>query len=243
MCIRFVALLISVSPLWAGEPARAKGPADLQGIWRLRSIEANGTVNELGDRQPRVVIKGDRIQYGGMELALLSADTGANPKIIDLKFGGSDSAVEGVYAVDGDKLRICVNKRIEGVKERPTSFATKGHEDWRLLVFRREKKSEADSDGLTGFIGLMLAFDGARKEVTIAGTLDASPAKKAGAKKDDIVVAVNNAAVSDLLATVDAVRGLKPGTELTLRIRRGKKESDITVKVGVMPFKYVAGLD
>ena len=200
-------------------------------------------VNELKDRQPRLVIKGNRIQYGGEELANLTADATADPKGIDLKFRDADSVLEGVYTADRDSFKICLNKRIEGVKERPTSFVTKDREDLRLLVFPRETESEAGADGLTGYIGVMLAIDAEKKAVVITGTMDASPAKKAGVKMDDVLVAVDNGPVAELQSAVKAVRGIKPGSELTLRIRRAEKEIDIKVKVGVLPFKFLAGLD
>jgi len=41
---------------------------------------------------------------------------------------------------------------------------------------------------------------------------------------------------TDLQTTVRTIRQVKPGTELTLRIRRGEKEQDVKVKVGVLPF-------
>ena len=41
----------------------------------------------------------------------------------------------GIYALDGDHLRLCVAPR-----ERPTAFETKGKPDTVLLVLKREKK-------------------------------------------------------------------------------------------------------
>jgi len=45
---------------------------------------------------------------------------------------------------------------------------------WRLLVFRREMKAEADTEGLTGFVGLILTFDAEKKLIKITDTLKAS---------------------------------------------------------------------
>jgi uncharacterized protein (TIGR03067 family) len=238
MFLRTVCLLVVSGPLIAADP-----PAEVQGNWRLVSVEAEGTANELKDRQPRLVIKGDRILYGTEEVARFTVDLKADPKSIDVKFNGSDGVIEGVYAAERDSLKICLNKRAEGVKERPRGFDTKDQEGFRLLVLRRETDADADSDGLTGFIGVMLAFDAEKKAVTVNGTLDASPAKKAGLVKDDLLLAVNNAAVSDLHAAVESVRGLKPGSELSVRIQRNGKEKDVTVKVGVLPFKFLIGTD
>jgi uncharacterized protein (TIGR03067 family) len=238
MFLRTVWLLVVAGPILAADP-----PAEMQGAWRLVSIETEGAANELKDRQARLVIKGDRILYASEEIASFSVDAKADPKSIDLKFKGSDAVIEGVYAAERDRLKICLNKRAEGVKERPRGFDTKDQDGFRLLVLRRETEADADSDGLTGFIGVMLAFDAEKKSVTIAGTLDASPAKKAGLAKDDVLMAVNNVAVANLQSAVESVRGLKPGSELTLRIQREGKEKDINVKVGVLPFKFLIGSD
>lgn len=241
MTLRPVWLVVLACPIAAADTPAGKGPPELQGTWRLVSVESNGAVNEFKDRQPRLVIKGDRIQYGAEELAQFTADPNADPKSIDMKFGKSDAVIEGVYAADRDSFKICLNKQVEGVKERPREFGTKDKDGFRLLVFRRETEADAGSDGLTGYIGVMLAIE--NKEVTITGILDDSPAKKAGIQKGDVFLATNNVAVSDLMSAVESVRGLKPGSELTLRVRRDGKERDVTVKAGVLPFRFLVGLD
>lgn len=243
MTLRPVWLVVLACPIAAADTPAGKGPPELQGTWRLVSVESNGAVNEFKDRQPRLVIKGDRIQYGSEELAQFTADSTADPKSIDMKFGKSDAVIEGVYAADRDSLKICLNKQVEGVKERPREFGTKNRDGFRLLVLRRETEADAGSDGLTGYIGVMLAFNAEKKEVAITAALDDSPAKKAGIQKDDVFLATNNVAVSDLMSAVESIRGLKPGSELTLRVRRDEKERDVTMKVGVLPFRFLVGLD
>lgn len=39
--------------------------------------------------------------------------------------------------------------------------------------------------------------------------------------------------------TTDAVRQAKPGTKLLFHIRRGGREQNVTVKVGVLPFSLL----
>jgi hypothetical protein len=48
--------------------------------------------------------------------------------------------------------------------------------------------------------------------------------------------------VSDLASAVEAVRATTPGADLVFRVRRGDKEMDVTVKVGVIPFQFLVGL-
>ena len=75
----FLALAAPLLPTGAG-------PAELQGPWRLVALEGNGKTLEVTTRQPRWVIVGDTVLYGGRPLARLAADPKASPKIIDLKF-------------------------------------------------------------------------------------------------------------------------------------------------------------
>ena len=70
-----------------------------------------------------------------------------------------------------------------------------------------------------------------------------SPADKAGLKAGDVVLKVGATAASDLETTVKAVREAKPGTKLDIQVSRDGKKETITVKVGVLPFHFVAGLE
>src|SRR5438874_7756146 len=145
-----VASLVSVALLSAPARARpddapAKGPAELQGTWKLVSIEVGGEdTDPLGGGQPRWVIKGDKVFYGGEELATLSADPKTTPKVIDLKFREPAGTYEGVYEVEKDSLRVCLNKRADA-KDRPAKLSTKDQPDWRLLVFVRDKAPPASA--------------------------------------------------------------------------------------------------
>jgi uncharacterized protein (TIGR03067 family) len=218
--------------------------AELQGAWKLVSIESNGKALELTDRQPRWVIQGDKVLYGGEDLARLTVDVKAMPKLVDLKFASPDKVYEAIYTIEKDTLKICLNRQSEGVKERPLVFSTKDKANWRLLVFERDKaEKEAATAGLTGFAGLALRKDQDRKEIVVGDVLPGSPAKKAGLRKDDVVLQIAGREVKELRSSVDIVRQTMPGSKITFRIRREGKESDLTVKVGVLPFALLAELD
>ena len=77
----------------------------------------------------------------------------------------------------------------------------------------------------------------------IAEVLDGTPAKKAGLMKDDVLLAVGGAGVSRIRQAVEAMRGAKPGEELSLRIRRTGKEQEVKVKVGVLPLTVILQLE
>jgi uncharacterized protein (TIGR03067 family) len=221
-----------------------EGPAELQGTWKLVSLEINGTATAFTDAAPRWVIKGNKVRYGGAELASLTSDATATPKIIDLEFLTPKKAYEGIYTVEKDTLQICFSTQTEGAKERPQVFSTKDREDWRLLVFQRDKPQQAGAkEGLNGFVGIQLRLDADRKEVVVEGFVDGSPAKGAGMQKDDVIVKVAGEEAADLHTVVNAVRRARPGSVLSFQVRRGGEEKEITVKVGVMPFAILARLE
>jgi uncharacterized protein (TIGR03067 family) len=199
-------------------------------------MEIDGKAIEFPDRAPTWVIKGDKVIYGGQTLAVLTLDASSSPKSIDLGFLDRKRVFEGIYTVADDTLRICVNRQTEGVKERPVRFETQGEADWRLLVFRR---GQGDGmEGLSGFVGIALRRDD-DKGVVVAMVLEGSPALKAGLKKDDVILRVGDQEATGVREVVEMVRRVRPGSELTLRIRRDGKERDVTVRVGVMPFSLL----
>lgn len=227
----------------AAEPP-GKGPDELQGCWKLVSIETDGKSGEpIGGGRPRWIIKGDTISYGGEEITRFAADPSTTPRVIDLKFRDPERVYEGVYTVEKDALKVCLNWRADA-KDRPSGFDTKDQANWRALVFEREKTAPADpTEGATAYAGAQLRADAGTKAIVIAAPIKGSPAEKAGLKKDDVVLKVGGNAVTDLEGTVKAVRRAKPGDKLEFRISRDGKELDVTVKVGVFPFYWAAELE
>jgi uncharacterized protein (TIGR03067 family) len=238
-----VALSAVVPSAARSRPDDAKGPADLQGSWKLKSVEAGGDSREpIGGGEPRWVVKGDAIHYGGTEIARLKADPSTTPKVIDFAFKEPERKYEGVYSLEKDTLSICLNRK-DGATDRPGKFSTKDQPDWLMLVFEKDKAVPAKPlEGLTGFVGVMLA-SGEDGEVVVNSPIEGSPAEKAGVKKDDVILKVGQVNATDLQTTVKAVRDIKPGSKLDLTIQRDKKEMTISVTVGVLPFHYVAGLE
>jgi uncharacterized protein (TIGR03067 family) len=229
-------ILFLAAPLLAADP-----PADLQGGWKLVAVETDAGPVDLPDARPALVIKGDKVLHSGQEIARLTADPAADPKVIDLKFDKPERTYEAIYSLDKDTLKVCVNGRSEGVKERPSGFTVEGHPGWRRLTFERVKPEDATPG--PGFVGLMLMFDETNKQVVVQATIDGSPAKGAGFQKDDVVLSIGGAAVETLRGAVDSVRAAKPGAELFLKVRRAGKEVDVKVKVVFIPFAALVGLE
>jgi uncharacterized protein (TIGR03067 family) len=227
--------------LMSADDKPGTGQKELQGTWKLVSVESEGMLNDPMGGKPNWVIKGDKVFYGGAELADLKVDPSTSPRIMDFKIRDPEQVFEGIYVVEDGKLKICVNRKADGAKDRPGSFSTKDQSDWLLLVFEKQDAKADPNDGISGFVGVQLA-KGEDDEVLVVSPLKDSPADKAGFKKDDVILKVDGVAVTDFKGTVNAVRKAKPGGKIEFQIRRDKKETTITVKVGVLPFQYVVGL-
>ena len=57
--------------------------------------------------------------------------------------------------------------------------------------------------------------------------------------KDDQILQVGGRDATDLRTTVRMIGEFRPGSEVTFRVKRGGKEQDIKVKVGVLPFFFL----
>src|SRR5258708_39714687 len=134
-------LLVVLHPLASAGEDQAKTDklAALQGTWKVKALEFDGKPSDLPEVSFWWVIQGDKVFYGGQELAKLTVDAATKPPCIDLAFRNPDRVYEAIYAVEADTLKICVNRATEGVKERPSSFSTEGKPGWRLLVFSKDK--------------------------------------------------------------------------------------------------------
>jgi uncharacterized protein (TIGR03067 family) len=241
-CLFLVAFLSLTSVMSGDDKAKKdKDPlAPLQGGWKVTGLEKDGKPAELPGVDFWWVVKGNKLYYGGQELAKLTADGATNPTSIDLAFHKPERVNEAIFSVDGDTLKLCLNRLADGVKERPNVFSTEGKSDWRLLTFQRDKDRKIDDlEGLGGFVGLQIKSEKEKNELVIAAILDDSPAKKSDLKKDDVILKVAGQDATDLLSTVKSIRGAKPGSDLVIRVKRGDKEKDVTVKVGVAPMLYL----
>ncbi len=227
----------------AKEPSDKKVPEEIQGVWKLTSLEINGESVDLRKSLPRLVIKDNKIQYGGEEFATVTADATTTPKILDLSFPKPEKrAYEAIYSIEKNTLKICINGSSGGVKERPGDFTTKDKPQLRLLTFQRDESKDPDlMEGVSAFVGLALKVDDGK--VIVVDVIADSPAKKSGLKKDDVVLKIGNAEPADLISAIDIVRQAKPGRDLVFHIKRTDKEMDITVKPAVVPFALLINLE
>jgi uncharacterized protein (TIGR03067 family) len=213
-----------------------KDGAELQGVWKLTAVEIDGKAGDPIIEFPRWVIKGNMVRYGGADLIELTIDAATTPKCMDLAFLAPKKVLEAVYKVEGDTLKICVNRAVTGVKERPSDFKTEGKADRRLLTFQRDKSGKADGPEGPGFVGIAIGISADKKGLTIANVIEGSPAEKAGLKRNDLILRIAGAQPTDVSSAVRLVRQTKAGNDITFRIRRADNEQNITFKAGVVPF-------
>jgi uncharacterized protein (TIGR03067 family) len=213
-----------------------KAAAELEGGWRIVSIELEGEARPL-EEEVRLVIQGEKVLYGDQTLAVATLYPDSTPKGIDLAFEEPKTQYEGIYAVEEDRLRICLNTRTMGVKERPSEFSTKEKPNLRIFTLQRLGTGEG-LGRLRGFVGVALALENGQ-DVTVTMVLDKSPAEKAGLKQGDVILRVGNEKATDLQTTVDVCRAQTPGSELKIQVRRDGNEREIAVKVGAFPFSLL----
>ncbi len=83
------------------------------------------------------------------------------------------------------------------------------------------------------YLGVRLNEDD--RECRIVEVDKDSPAEKAGLKANDVVIHFDKARVEDLDDLLILIDKHKPGDEVPIRVRRGKKILELTVKIGRHP--------
>jgi len=209
----------------------------LNGTWKLVSVELAGDERRLHE-DVRWLIKNNEVLYGGEPLATLTSYPTSTPRGIDLIFLEPRQAYEGIYMLEEDKLKVCLNLKTAGPKERPSDFSTKDKPNLRVFLFSRVPVDEAPVS-LKGFVGMALSLENAGQDVAIETVVEKSPAEKAGLKAGDVLVSIGDEKVSDLQGTVEAIRRKTPGSELQIRVRRDGVEKQIAVRVGAFPFSLL----
>jgi uncharacterized protein (TIGR03067 family) len=156
-------LIVAAASLLAAAGARAQGPATtdkdaLQGTWRLASVEVNKQAIPLENlKQSNVVVVGTLVIKGDSYTFHLGkdrleftfrVDPTKKPKAIDLTVRDGPQkgqTYRGIYKLEGDTYTICRN--VEPDKERPTEFVTSPKSGLMLVVWQREKPTDAPGSG------------------------------------------------------------------------------------------------
>jgi uncharacterized protein (TIGR03067 family) len=144
-------LLLAAGLLLAADNASQdtpKRPSAFEGTWNVAAMEYQGkkVANEVF-ANTQLVIGGGKIvtMRGGkvVKEARYKLHPSDLPRGIDLrpiKGSKKGKVTWGIYAVDGDTLRICApDSNGKQGSERPKEFATKADSDLILMVLKREK--------------------------------------------------------------------------------------------------------
>jgi uncharacterized protein (TIGR03067 family) len=131
-------------------PVRADD--DLQGTWNLLEQTVGGKSLDSIKDEITAVICSDKIEFhvgdnkDRTEKFHVVLDSTVTPKAIDLhKFAdgkAGDKFAEGLYEIDGDKLRLCVKLQSGPPWSRPTMIQSTEEGEEFLMVFRREPKAK-----------------------------------------------------------------------------------------------------
>jgi uncharacterized protein (TIGR03067 family) len=143
--MRPLALLIvlGTSLSWAADAkddAVKKEMEKLDGAWQLVGGQERGKDADLKDLKVRYTFAGQKITIKFVELDLekslsFTIDPSKKPKEIDIM--SKDETRVGIYALDGDTLKICTSK---DKGDRPKEFATTADNGFALIILKREKK-------------------------------------------------------------------------------------------------------
>jgi uncharacterized protein (TIGR03067 family) len=232
------ASLIVLALVHLNEARAAEPLADWQGYWKLSSITRQDEEQDLSNDQIVVSFQDDKFLYGSDVVGTLRVSGETNPQTIDLTLAGTTEAIEGIYTVEDDTVKICFQWDLTGVKERPSDFSTKDLPARRLLVLKRAPDiKKGEEPPARGFVGLVLRRDENTEELVIADTIPNSPARKAGVEAEDVLQQIDGAKFADLVQAVARVRRSKPGSELTVNVRRKDEPKEIRIKVGTFPFR------
>lgn len=120
----------------------------LQGVWIVTKAEAGGQSlpEDVLREIPSLGVVGDRLTSPGAEdgkdiwRGPLDLDVSGKVKRITVHVGkrqGRERTISAIYALEGDRLTICVNADTTS-SEKPAELVTKQGSPFVLLTFRRE---------------------------------------------------------------------------------------------------------
>ncbi|MCG3179885.1 MAG: hypothetical protein BIFFINMI_02235 [Phycisphaerae bacterium] len=105
-------------------------------------------------------------------------------------------------------------------------------------VMARLKKGAVVEKPKSGFLGIqMSAGDVDTRGVVVEQVLPDSPAAEAGLKPRDLITEIDGQAVSDPADLGEIILARKPGTEVTLTVKRGDKTDKVKVTLAEHPYQ------
>jgi uncharacterized protein (TIGR03067 family) len=130
----------------AADDKTASDAKELQGVWQVISLEANGEARPDDEaRELQIVFKGDEIfavkPQGEDPRSKFKVDSSKTPKTIDLRpVAEKDKIVAGIYSLKDGQLKLCINIFGQDTTKRPTEFKTHEGDGVAFAVLKRAKK-------------------------------------------------------------------------------------------------------
>lgn len=141
-------LMLAVVASFLGAPVPQKDATEdkkaIEGMWVVESAHREGKADDA--------IKGDKLTFKAGNITIQSAkgekdekgtyvlDPGKKPATIDMTAADDKKeVVKGIYALEGDTLKICMTDGPDK-ESRPTEFSAKKGSRYLLVVLKRLKK-------------------------------------------------------------------------------------------------------
>jgi membrane-associated protease RseP (regulator of RpoE activity) len=101
---------------------------------------------------------------------------------------------------------------------------------------RPRKKDAPEAGKQPGYLGLELRDD--KGKAVVQKPRPESPAARAGVEPEDVILQIDGVAVTGAKDVIERLSNVKEGDKVTLRIRRGDKEKDVTVTAARRPADF-----
>jgi uncharacterized protein (TIGR03067 family) len=139
---RLLAALLPFLLLAADKPNKDAPRSDkLIGSWAVVAGESNGkNAPEEALKDARLIFAGHKLtassENGQSDALAYKIDSTNKTKTIDITNPAKKQTILGIYALDGDQLKLCLGAP---GSTRPDGFATKPGNGTMLLILKREK--------------------------------------------------------------------------------------------------------
>ena len=145
MVLATASLLLAIGVSAADNKDALKGDREkLQGQWQLVSIAVEGKIitregvpqEWKGTFEKDLLVRGDRFGQVGNSNAKFELDDTRDPKQITVRDADGTLTFRGIYTLDGDTLKVCMNGDGGDVR-RPEEFVTKQGTPLLLMVLKK----------------------------------------------------------------------------------------------------------